>query len=68
MTRKEAEEKIIKALKEVRETYLAYNPTGKWLSISVAKDYIRAENSFAYGGADYDHPLYFAVDFYGGKE
>lgn len=68
MTRKEAEEKIIKALKEVRETYLAYNPTGKWLSISVAKDYIRAENSFAYGGADYDHPLYFVVDFYGVKE
>ena len=58
MTRKEAEEKIIKALKEVRETYLAYNPNGDWLNISIYKDYIRVENSFGYGQKDYDYPIY----------
>lgn len=57
MTRKEAEEKIIKALEEIHDTYLAYNPNGKYLSVSVSKDYIRAENSFSYGGEDYDFPL-----------
>ena len=57
MTRREAEEKIIKALEEIHDTYLAYNPNGKYLSISVSKDYIRAENSCSYGGEDYDFPL-----------
>lgn len=57
MTRKEAEEKIIKALEEIHDTYLAYNPNGKYLSVSVSKNYIRAENSFSYGGEDYDFPL-----------
>ena len=57
MTRREAEEKIIKALEEIHDTYLAYNPNGKFLSISVSKDYIRAENFFSYGGEDYDFPL-----------
>ena len=57
MTRREAEEKIIKALEEIHDTYLAYNPNGKYLSVSVSKDYIRAENSFSYGGEDYDFPL-----------
>ena len=57
MTRREAEEKIIKALEEIHDTYLAYNPNGKFLSISVSKNYIRAENSFSYGGEDYDFPL-----------
>ena len=54
MTRREAEEKIIKALEEIHDTYLAYNPNGKWLSVTVSNDYIRAENSFSYGGEDYD--------------
>lgn len=62
MTRKEAEEKILKALKEVRETYLAYNPNGDWLNINIYKDYIRAENSFGYGQKDYDYPIYISVD------
>lgn len=57
MTRREAEEKIIKALEEIHDTYLAYNPNGKWLSVTVSNDYIRAENSFSYGGDDYDYPL-----------
>lgn len=57
MTRKEAEEKIIKALEEIHDTYLAYNPNGKWLNVSVSNDYIRAENSFSYGGEDYDFPI-----------
>ena len=57
MTRREAEEKIIKALEEIHDTYLAYNPNGKWLNVSVSKDYIRAENSFSYGGEDYDFPI-----------
>ena len=57
MTRREAEEKIIKALEEIHDTYFAYNPNGKYLSVSVSKNYIRAENSFSYGGEDYDFPL-----------
>ena len=57
MTRKEAEEKIIKALEEIHDTYLAYNPNGKWLNVSVSNDYIRADNSFSYGGEDYDFPI-----------
>jgi hypothetical protein len=57
MTRREAEEKIIKALEDIHDTYLAYNPNGKWLSVTVSNDYIRAENSFSYGGEDYDFPI-----------
>lgn len=57
MTRREAEEKIIKALEEIHDTYLTYNPNGKWLNVSVSNDYIRAENSFSYGGEDYDFPI-----------
>lgn len=57
MTRREAEEKIIKALEEIHDTYLAYNPNGKYLSVSVSNDYILAENSFSYGGEDYDFPI-----------
>ena len=57
MTRREAEEKIIKALEEIHDTYLAYNPNGKWLNVIVSNDYIRAENSFSYGGEDYDFPI-----------
>jgi hypothetical protein len=62
MTRKEAEEKIIKALEEIHDTYLTYNPNGKWLNVSIAKDYVRAENSFIYGGEDYDFPIYISKD------
>ena len=57
MTRREAEEKIIKALEEIHDTYLTYNPNGKWLNVIVSNDYIRAENSFGYGGEDYDFPI-----------
>jgi len=57
MTRREAEEKIIKALEEIHDTYLAYNPNGKWLNVTVSNDYIRAENSFSYGGEDYYFPI-----------
>ena len=57
MTRREAEEKIIKSLEEIHDTYLAYNTNGKWLSVTVSNDYIRAENSFSYGGEDYDFPI-----------
>lgn len=57
MTRLEAEEKILKNLEEIRETYLAYNPDGDFLNICISKRLLLAENYFSLGGEDYDHPL-----------
>ena len=68
MTRKEAEEKILKALEEIHEAYFSYHPDGKWLYIHVSKDHVRAENSFSYGGEDYDHPVSCFKQMEGGKE
>lgn len=57
MTRKEAEERIIKGLEEIREAYLAYNPDGDWLSVSISRNFLNAYNDFSYGGKDYEHPI-----------
>ena len=58
MTRKQAEENIIRLMEQIRHTYYQYNPTGDNLTIIMGRNYLSANNSFQYGGADYDRPLY----------
>lgn len=62
MTRKEAEERIIRDLYDIRNTYLTYNEDGDWLNVSISKDYLRCDNALSYGGADYDKPLSIFID------
>jgi len=57
MTRAQAEEMILRNLREIRDVYLAYNPDGDWLRVCVSKGYISAENAFSYGEPDHDKPI-----------
>ena len=61
MTRKQAEENIIRLMEQIRNTYYQYNPSGDGLTLILSRNYISANNSFYYGGADYDKPLFVSV-------
>jgi len=61
MTRNEAEERILEALKELQRVYFDYNPNGDYLSVTISKDYISATNAFSYGGKDHDFPIAVSV-------
>ena len=68
MTRKEAEERILTALIQIHDTYLEYHPNGDWLSLTLSRDYVRADNNFSYGGKDYDFPISISMNFKKGDQ
>jgi len=57
MTRNEAESKMYALMKELRDTYYAYNPDGDYISIFVNRNQITIENDFSFSGRDHEHPI-----------